>query len=324
MNVLQSTRPFTSTTRCLARGRTSVKVQASAAGAKRVLITGGNTGIGYETAKELCRQGHEVVIACRNMDKAEAAAQKIRSGNAAATISTVNLDLGDLASVQACATRLLDSAPFDVVLNNAGVMATPQMTTKDGFEFQLGTNHLGHFALTTRLLPSLIKADKPVRIINVASAAHQAGSVRFDDLMRQRPGAYQPWEAYGQSKLANIMFTYELAARLASHPQITVNCLHPGVVRTELGRYMVDEKNMWYMGPAIALAQVFFKTPEQGAQTSIYLASSPEAVNVSSKYFVDCKPVSSSPASYDKATAQKLFEVSAELTKCDALAPVRA
>ncbi|GAX76776.1 hypothetical protein CEUSTIGMA_g4222.t1 [Chlamydomonas eustigma] len=190
-------------------------------------------------------------------------------------------------------------------------MATPKMTTKDGFEFQLGTNHLGHFLFTNLLLPALTEPKKPVRIINVASAAHMMGSVDFNDLMREK--TYSAWEAYGQSKLANIMFTYELAKRLSYQPNVTVNCLHPGVVRTELGRYMV--KDSVFMPFAVALASVFFKTPAQGAETSIYLASSPEAQNVSSKYYTDCRPVSSSQASYDAGAAKKLFDVSAELTK---------
>eukprot|EP00955_Chlamydomonas_euryale_P109702 365948-Chlamydomonas_euryale.AAC.10 len=139
-------------------------------------------------------------------------------------------------------------------------MATPKMQTKDGFDFQLGVNHLGHFALTNALLPSLKSAGKPVRIINVASEAHKFGGIDFADLQREK--SYQAWEAYGQSKLANVMFTYELARRLSSDaPQITVNCLHPGVVKTELGRYMVNDS--WFMPAAIAVASLFFKTPEQ-------------------------------------------------------------
>ncbi|KAG1661706.1 hypothetical protein FOA52_002042 [Chlamydomonas sp. UWO 241] len=281
----------------------------STAAQKRVLITGGNTGIGYVAALELAKRDYEVVLACRDAQKAQDAKLRLEAAVPGARVSTEMLDLASLTSVSACASRLLDQPVFDVVLNNAGVMACPKMSTDDGYEFQLGVNHLGHFALTSALLPSLTGAGKPVRIINVASSAHQFGKIDFGNLMREKD--YQPWEAYGQSKLANVMYTYELARRMAPHPQVTVNCLHPGVVKTELGRYMVQDA--WYMPAAIAVASVFFKTPEQGAQTSVYLASS-NAVNVlSGKYFDDCKVISSSLASYDQAVAARLYDLSSEL-----------
>ncbi|KAL6762748.1 hypothetical protein V8C86DRAFT_2515150 [Haematococcus lacustris] len=303
---------------------------AQAAGAervKRVLITGGNTGIGFETAKSLCAKGWDVTLACRDKGRAAAAVASIKEQQPGAQVSSLNLDLANLASVKAAASSLVDTgcADFDVLLNNAGVMATPKMKTQDGFDFQLGVNHLGHFALTLLLLPAMLKAEKPVRIINVSSAAHTMGSIKFDDLNRDKPGAYSPWEAYGQSKLANILFTYELARRLKDYPQVTVNCLHPGVVRTELGRYMVNSSNQMWMGPAIYLASFLFKTPQQGAQTSIYLASSPDVANTTSKYFVDCKAVASSRASHDASVAARLWEYSAALTKvpADILQPAK-
>ncbi|GFH09494.1 uncharacterized protein HaLaN_04650 [Haematococcus lacustris] len=235
---------------------------AQAAGAervKRVLITGGNTGIGFETAKSLCAKGWDVTLACRDKGRAAAAVASIKEQQPGAQVSSLNLDLANLASVKAAASSLVDTgcADFDVLLNNAG--------------------------------------------------------------------AYSPWEAYGQSKLANILFTYELARRLKDYPQVTVNCLHPGVVRTELGRYMVNSSNQMWMGPAIYLASFFFKTPQQGAQTSIYLASSPDVANTTSKYFVDCKAVASSRASHDASVAARLWEYSAALTKvpADILQPAK-
>ncbi|KAJ9526487.1 hypothetical protein QJQ45_009959 [Haematococcus lacustris] len=320
-----------------ARTQCKAAMVAQAAGAervKRVLITGGNTGIGFETAKSLCAKGWDVTLACRDKGRAAAAVASIKEQQPGAQVSSLNLDLANLASVKAAASSLVDTgcADFDVLLNNAGVMATPKMKTQDGFDFQardgcmhLGVNHLGHFALTLLLLPAMLKAEKPVRIINVSSAAHTMGSIKFDDLNRDKPGAYSPWEAYGQSKLANILFTYELARRLKDYPQVTVNCLHPGVVRTELGRYMVNSSNQMWMGPAIYLASFLFKTPQQGAQTSIYLASSPDVANTTSKYFVDCKAVASSRASHDASVAARLWEYSAALTKvpADILQPAK-
>ncbi|KAF8071115.1 RDH14 [Scenedesmus sp. PABB004] len=191
-------------------------------------------------------------------------------------------------------------------------MACPRMTTADGFEYQLGVNHLGHFLLTTLLLDHLKANPNPVRIVNVASTAHLFGRIDFDDLMSER--SYDRWRAYGQSKLANIMFTYELARRLQPSTAITANCLHPGVVRTELPRYLMDDPTSLGAKLLTALATPFTLSPEQGALTSIYLASSPEVEGVSGKYFDNCRPVPSNAASYDTRVAERLWAVSEELT----------
>ncbi|KAF5836175.1 NAD(P)-binding protein [Dunaliella salina] len=260
-------------------------------------------------------QGYEVTIGCRDDGRAANAVQAIKSAQPDAKLDSVRLDLQDLSSVAQCYKKLAEEkrAEFDVLLNNAGVMATPKMQTKDGFEYQLGVNHLGHFALTLLLLPHLKESNKPVRIINVSSMGHTLGSLNFDDLFRDKPGAYGPWEAYGQSKRANILFTYELARRLQASPQITANCLHPGVVRTELGRYMINDSNKWYMSWMIPVAGLFFKSPAQGAETSIYLASSPDVANMTGKYWDNCKAIQSDAATYDTGIAKKLWEVSEEL-----------
>ncbi|GBF91746.1 retinol dehydrogenase [Raphidocelis subcapitata] len=308
-------RALQSTTRSVPRSasrRAAVAVSAAAPGPKRVVITGGNTGIGFEAALELVKKGHSVTLACRDDGKAAAAAARIKAAVPSAAVDTLHLDLADLGSVSDAAKSLLDSpAPIDVLLNNAGVMACPYMTTKQGFEYQFGVNHLGHFLLTTSLLPK-IKASEGARIVSVASAAHAFGKIDFDSFRSSKD--YKEWPAYGQSKLANIMFTYELARRLASDPSApTANALHPGVVRTELGRYLVSDDSPFYMKIMWGMMTPFTKSPEQGAQTSIYLVSSPEVEGVSGKYFDNCRPISSTPASYDTDVARRLYDVSQEL-----------
>ncbi|GLC35157.1 hypothetical protein PLESTM_000285800 [Pleodorina starrii] len=318
-NVRASTRGALSSCR---PGRTIVSVQATAD--KSVFITGGNTGIGYETAKALASQGFRVTIGCRDAAKADAALARIRESVPSAVVDFVPLDLADLTSVADCAKRVLDSGvQYDVWINNAGVMACPKMSTAQGFEYQLGVNHLGHFALTNAVLPGLQAANKPVRIINVASAAHLFGKIDFDDLMRDR--SYDAWTAYGQSKLANILFSYELNRRLGAGSPITVNCLHPGVVKTELGRYMqADGEKTWYMPLALEAMKLFMLEPAQGAATSIYLASSPEVAGDTGKYYVDCRRATSSNDSYNRETAGRLWQVSQELTEAALAAPAAA
>ncbi|CAL8470625.1 g10167 [Coccomyxa elongata] len=284
---------------------------------KSALITGANTGIGFETAKSLAAQGYATVLACRNIEKGRAARDKIKAELPGARVEAVPLDLTDLSTIRSFANKALDGGrPLDVLVNNAGVMATPEIRTKDGFELQLATNHLGHFLLTTMLLPMLTDPSRPSRIVNVSSSAHMFGKINFEDLQSRR--SYQPWIAYGQSKLANVLFTYELARRLPLDSNLTVNALHPGVVQTELQRYLVPDPVPWWQVPLLQAASLFLKTPVQGAATSIFLASSPEVEGISSKYWVNCKPVASSKASYDTDVARKLWEVSEELTGADA------
>ena len=290
----------------------SRRLNATAANAgKRVLITGGNTGIGYEAALSLASMGDDVVIACRDEAKAKTAVAKIQSSTRGANVSYVLLDLADLRSVKAASSQLLDQAPFDVVLNNAGIMAPPnRLASAQGEELQLAVNHLGHFALTMALLPSLKAKSSPTRIINVASTAHLFGAINFDDL--QSTKRYSAWADYGRSKLANVLFSYELDRMLAGS-KITVNCLHPGVVATELfSRYIVPSFGI-LEGPVQALSSVFLKSPAQGASTSIFLASDPSVEGISGKYWVDSKAQASSKASYDAVVARRLFEVSQEI-----------
>lgn len=279
-----------------------------------MVITGGNTGIGFETAKALLRKGDKVVLACRDDAKAAAAVARLQGMVPGAEVSSATLDLADLSSVRDFSKAYLDSgASLDVLLNNAGVMACPEMRTADGFEMQLGVNHLGHFLLTLELLPLLTDPASPARLVNVASEAHKFGKINFADLNSDK--SYSAWTAYGQSKLANVLFTYEMNRLLPNTANLTVNSLHPGVVATELGRYLLNPNVPQFLTDTLAaLASPLLKTPQQGAETSIYLASSADVRGMSGKYFDNCTPVASSPASYDAAVARKLWELSVEMT----------
>jgi len=241
-------------------------------------------------------------------------------GNAEIDIAV--FDLADLASVREYANKALDSnTKIDVLINNAGVMACPEMRTRDGFEYQLGVNHLGHFLLTNMLLPLLKESGQTARVVNVASAAHYFGTMNFDDLNYRLPGSYDRWRAYGQSKLANILFTRELARRLPSNAGVVVNCLHPGIVATELGRFLLpdggkDEGDIsWWQNSLVSMAKSVFLSPQQGALTSVYVATSSEVEGITGEYFDQCKQAGSSAESKDARIASKLWDVSAELVK---------
>jgi len=271
----------------------------------------------YETAKSLYQQGNNIVFACRDEARANGAIQRLASSSSSSSapgkLSFEKLDLADLSSVKDFTKRYLDSGrPIDVLLNNAGVMAPPLMRTKDGFELQLGVNHLGHFALTLGLSPLLTDPNRSTRVVNVASTAHLFGSINFDDLNSERD--YNNWKAYGQSKLANILFTYALARRLNNKDNCTATTLHPGVVATELSRYLLPENPNFFQKAAIGVLEKFILTPAQGAETSIFLASSPEVDGVSGKYFDQCKAVTSSKESYDLDVARRLWDISVEKT----------
>jgi NAD(P)-dependent dehydrogenase (short-subunit alcohol dehydrogenase family) len=194
---------------------------------------------------------------------------------------------------------------LDVLVNNAGAFFMSRRENVDGIEMTLALNHLGYFLLTNLLLDTL-KASAPARIVNVSSAAHERAQIDFDAL--QGDGKYRGMQSYGQSKLANVLFTYELARRLEG-TGVTVNALHPGLVATNFGA-----NNGWFVSLIKRLVTVFSISAEEGAQTSIYLATSPEVEGVTGKYFVNQQPVPSSPASYDEATASRLWQVSAEMT----------
>lgn len=202
---------------------------------KRIIVTGANSGLGFASARHLARRGAHVTMACRNVEKARTAAESIRAEFPTASVDVSPLDLADLASIRRFADDILRAnEPVDVLMNNAGVMATDHVRTADGFEMQIGVNHLGHFALTAQLLPLITQSRG--RIVNVSSMGHRPGRVDLDDLMCDRK-KYNRWAAYFQSKSANLLFTNELHRRLSARQSPTiVVAAHPGTARTELGK----------------------------------------------------------------------------------------
>jgi len=275
---------------------------------KTVVVTGGNSGIGLATAIALAKNDADVFVTARDADRGARAVERIRTetGNQA---ELVVFDLGSLKSVRQGAAELLDRTKrIDVLINNAGLVLTERKESVDGFEMTFAVNHLGPFLLT-QLLEDQIVSSAPARIVNVSSTAHSAAKrgLDFDDLQSNK--RYAGMRVYGASKLANIYFTTELAKRL-SGKGVTANSLHPGTVRTGYGR---DGDAGGFLGFGIRLAAPFFMSPEKGALTSIYLASSPEVEGVTGEYFIKCKPRKPSAAAADEAAAQKLWQVSEDL-----------
>ncbi|XP_017265982.1 retinol dehydrogenase 12 [Kryptolebias marmoratus] len=271
---------------------------------KTVLITGANTGIGKETALDLAKRGARVIMACRNVEKGEEAAASIRAAHAEAQVEVRELDLADTCSIHAFAQRFLrDVSHLHVLINNAGVMMCPYMKTVDGFEMHMGVNHLGHFLLTY-LLIGLLKRSAPARIVVVSSLAHNFGWIRFHDLHSQ--GSYNSGLAYCQSKLANVLFSRELARRLRG-TNVTVNSVHPGTVNSDLTRHST------LMTILFTVLSMFLKTPREGAQTSVYCAVAEELHSVSGKHFSDCSPAFVAPQGRSEETARRLWDVSCQL-----------
>ncbi|KAL5487327.1 hypothetical protein EMCRGX_G019916 [Ephydatia muelleri] len=280
---------------------------------KTVIVTGANTGIGKDTAVDLARRGARVILACRSAEKGEEAVVEVRARSGNDKVVFRRLDLASLESVRQFASSILEEEPtIDILINNAGVMACPYSKTEDGFEMQFGVNHLAHFLLTNLLLDRLKEAPT-ARIVNVSSDAYTyAKGINFDDLNSEK--SYSPLVAYSQSKLANILFTRSLAKRLAG-TSVIANCLHPGVIRTELGRHFfigTIKKMAWFFFMPIAL--LVMKSPMEGAQTTIYCAVDEAVEGVSGKYFKDCKVTApNTKAAVDDDMAERLWKVSAEL-----------
>ena len=273
---------------------------------KFVLVTGGTGGIGKATAIGLAALGARVGITGRDPTRTEAAAAGIRDTSGSPGVDAFPADMSVQAGVRHLAAQVLDTYPrLDVLVNNAGGFWAHRHVTADGLEHTFALNHLAPFLLTSLLLDRLI-ASAPARIVNVSSAAHTRGRIDFDDLQGERN--YSGQRAYSQSKLANVMFTYELARRLDG-TGVTATVLHPGVVRTSFGA----EDQAAYLAAMIGVARLFMKTPAQGAGTPIYLASSPQVEGITGRYFVNREPKASSKASYDTAGAARLWQVSADL-----------
>jgi NAD(P)-dependent dehydrogenase (short-subunit alcohol dehydrogenase family) len=276
---------------------------------KTCLVTGANRGIGKETAVGLARLGATVVITARDRAKAETALVDIKGRSSSDAVELIVVDFASLDSIRQFADEFQQRHPqLHVLVNNAGAYNAHRTLTQDGFETTFGVNHLGYF-LTTKLLLHTITASAPARIVNVSAGADTSASINFDDLQGQR--SYGGWRAYAQSKLANILFTYELARRLDG-TGVTANCLHPGVVVTGFG-----QNNR---GPAGGLFRLFHMlgrpfllTPEKGAQTSVYLASSPAVDGVSGRYFANGREQKSNAISHDADVARRLWEMSEAL-----------
>lgn len=273
---------------------------------KVCLITGASGGIGLESAKALARMGATVVLVGRDAGRTEAAVSAVRAAAPDAKVEWLKADLTSLQSVRELAAAFQARYPrLDVLLNNAGLIIDRREVTGDGLEATMATNHYAPFLLT-HLLLDMLKASAPSRIINVSSEGHRLAKLDFGDLQSER--RYDGIRVYGNSKLANILFTRALAKRLAG-TGVTVNAVHPGAVRTGFGH---NTKGLFrYL---VKLGAPFFISAEKGARTSVYLASSPEVESVSGEYFIKCRPKKASSAARDDALAERLWQVSEQLT----------
>jgi len=270
------------------------------------VLTGASSGIGRATALELARRGAALALVCRDRTRGEETCAAVRADSGNTQVVLHLADLSSQAELRRLAAELLGQYPrIDVLVNNAGVVNLQRQLTVDGIETVFAVNHLAYFLLTNLLLDRL-RQSRGARIVNVASDAHRWGELDFDDLQNQR--SYRAMRVYGQSKLCNVLFTRELARRLAGS-DVTANCLHPGAVATQLG-----QNNGWWARLIIKGLRPFFRTPEQGAATSIYLACSPEVNGINGKYFVNCREARPSSSAQDDEAAARLWEISNDLT----------
>ncbi len=275
---------------------------------KVVLVTGATSGLGKVVALELAKTGVEVVIVGRDAAKTRMTAREIEEQGSNSSVGGLVAELSSMAEVRRLATDFRTRySRLDVLINNVGAIFARRQVTVDGYERTFALNHLGQFLLTNLLL-DVVRASAPSRIVNVSSGSHVGAKIDFDDLQGQRRYGIGGGRAYGQSKLANIMFTYELARRLAG-TGVTANALHPGTVATTFG-----ESNGGLMGLGMKLFHRWAISPEEGADTIMYLASSPEVEGITGLYWEKRQPITSSPASYDESAQKRLWEVSAKLT----------
>lgn len=280
---------------------------------RHAIVTGGASGIGVETARALAGAGAEVTLAVRDTAAGQRTAEELAAATGSKQIRVEALDLSDPDSVAAFTARW--DGPLDILINNAGVMASPETRTARGWELQFATNHLGHFLLAEGLRPALAAAGG-ARVVSVSSSAHLRAGVDFDDIHFERR-AYDPWVAYGQSKTANVLFAVEATKRWADDG-ITVNALMPGGIRTNLQRYVTDEE-LERLRAATGGGGAQWKTPEQGAATSVLVATSPLLDGIGGRYFEDCNEAGPNqpgtrrgyaPWARDPEAAERLWGVS--------------
>ncbi len=288
---------------------------------KTFLVTGANTGLGFEAAQVLASQGGRVLLGCRSEDKANAAMKKIRAAHASADLRFIPLDQGDLASVEAAADLVAEEDRLDVLVNNAGIMMPPLQYTTDGFESQFGVNHLGTFALTSHLLPKLAETGAEhggSRVVVTSSIAHKPGDIDFEDLGAEQ--RYDQQTRYQQSKLANLLFMYELDRRLSAtdSPTIAVAC-HPGIASTELARHLPKILTL-----AMPLVKILFNSPAQGAWPTLMAATSPDirggdytGPSRLGETSGKAEKVESTKRAKDPELAARLWDVSVDMTGVD-------
>ena len=290
---------------------------------KLALITGGASGIGQETARALASKGASIVIAARDMQRAEEVRKEITASTGNSSIDLLELELASLAKVKASAEDFLSRfKSLNLLINNAGIMACPEGKTEDGFELQFGSNHIGHFYFTNLIMPAILKGA-PARVINLSSLAHRISPVLFDDIhFAER--RYEKWSSYGQSKTANALFSLELDARLKDK-DVRSYSVHPGVIMTNLGRHMTDEDRKMFDPENNDGQEIFFKSVEQGAATTCWAATAKELEEHGGAYLEDCQVAEKlqmaaddrrggvRPYAYDTKAAQELWAVSEDM-----------
>jgi retinol dehydrogenase-14 len=285
------------------------------------LVTGSTSGIGRATAFELARMGATVVMVARNSGRGEKTTEEVRAASGNPCVDLLLADLGSLGQVRQLAREFTARyQQLHVLVHNAGTIFPASRTTEDGFETTFAVNHLAPFLLTNLML-GLLRASAPARIVNVASASHRFGTLDCIGLRGEKQwcGLRASWRAYNQSKLANVLFTYELARRLEG-TGVTANCLHPGMVATHAGSdspgivwRLVNRYRPFLVRFCLGLPHSFLLTPEQGAETTVFLASSPEVEGITGKYFVRKAEARSSRESYDPVLAERLWKLDTEL-----------
>lgn len=272
---------------------------------KIAIVTGANSGMGLSTVEALSDKGATVIMLCRSEERGREALAKL-TAEKARNLDLILCDLGEFASIRNFVTQVEEKYPrVDILVNNAGFISLDRQETKEGIEKQFGVNYLGHFLLTTQLLDMMPAGS---RIVNVASGAHKVGKIHFDDINLKK--GYNVVKAYSQSKLANVLFTRELARRLKKR-KITVNCCHPGAVATNMG---VDRET-GFGKTVTGMLKSFFQTPAEGAEIAVFLATDTSVAHMTGGYFYRCKPAKSSNRSKDRRLAKRLYEFSEDLLR---------